>query len=83
MHMKNAKGLWTRSEGGSKSVIDYVIISRNDANVVDEMVIDEEKKWGLYKSAKSLRTTNGKLFSDHNTILVKLDFLEARRNNAK
>ena len=41
-----------------------------------------QKKWGLYKSAKGLGKTE-KLFSDHNTILVKLDFLEAWRNNAK
>ena len=37
------EGLWTRKEGESKSVLDYVIVSEEDLDLVERMEIDEEK----------------------------------------
>ena len=51
----NCKGMWTREEGDSKSVIDYVIAS--DITLVDAMIIDEanEKAVYYYKTEGNLR----------------------------
>ena len=37
------KGLWTRVEGNQKSVLDYVIMNKDDLDLVEEMTIDEER----------------------------------------
>ena len=60
-------GKWTRQEGNSKSVIDFVL-SKNDA-LVSQMVIDEPKDF----SVLYYKTTEGetrKIYSDHNAIKI-------------
>ena len=37
------EGLWTREQGGEKSVIDYVITTKRDLNTIKTMKTDEEK----------------------------------------
>ena len=37
------EGLWTRIEGASRSVLDYVIVFEDDIHLVEKMQIDEEK----------------------------------------
>ena len=39
------RGLWTRIEGEKKSVIDYIIIDKEERACLKEMVIDEEKTY--------------------------------------
>ena len=52
------EGLWTRQRGGSSSIIDYALISKEHANTVVSMLIDDKGKLG-----------GG---SDHNWILLDI-----------
>ena len=69
------KGIWTRVQGEDKSIIDYVLTDTASANTVKEMKIDEEKQYGLYKLERKTATIeNKKIYSDHNSILINLDY---------
>ena len=76
-------GKWTRQEGNSKSVIDFVL-SKNDA-LVSQMVIDEPKDFSVFY----YKTTEGetrKIYSDHNAIKIELNWkyaLDKRRASVK
>ena len=57
------------------SIIDYVLIDATSDNTIKEMKIDEEKQYGLHKLEKNTATNeNKKIYSDHNSILINLDF---------
>ena len=72
---EKCKGVWTRVQGEDKSIIDYVLTGTASANTVKEMKIDEEKQYGLYKLEKNTATNeNKKIYSDHNSILINLDY---------
>ena len=43
------EGLWIREQGEEKSIIDYVITTRRDLNIIKTMKVDEEKEFGIYK----------------------------------
>ena len=62
------KGKWTRVEGDTKSIIDYVLTKDSDA-VIREMIIDEEKEFSVYH-----RTDGETTYSDHNSIIIHLDW---------
>ena len=60
---------------GKNSIIDYVLIDATSDNTIKEMKIDEEKQYGLHKLEKNTATNeNKKIYSDHNSILINLDF---------
>ena len=61
------KGLWTRVEDETKSVLDYVIINKDHVESVEEMKIDEEREITPYSkgSIEGERT-----YTDHNTIII-------------
>ena len=62
-------------QGEEKSVIDYVLTDASSTNTVKEMKIDEEKQYGLHKLDKNTATNESrKMYSDHNSILINLDF---------
>ena len=62
-------------QGEEKSITDYVLTDASSANTVKEMKIDEEKQYGLHKLYKNTATNeNRKIYSDHNSILINLDF---------
>ena len=72
---EKCKGVWTRVQGEEKSITDYVLTDASSANTVKEMKIDEEKQYGLHKLDKNTATNkNRKIYSDHNSILINLDF---------
>ena len=72
---EKCKGVWTRVQGEEKSITDYVLTDASSANTVKEMKIDEEKQHGLHKLDKNTATyENRKIYSDHNSILINLDF---------
>ena len=72
---EKCKGVWTRVQGEEKSIIDCVLTDALSVNTVKEMKIDEEKQYGLYKLDKNTATNkNRKIYSDHNSILINLDF---------
>ena len=63
-------GIWTRSEGGKRSTIDYFIIEEKETEMVKRFEIDERKEWTPYhvkKEENGYRT----IYSDHNAIFVQ------------
>ena len=54
-------------QGEEKSIIDYVL-----TGTVKEMKKDEEKQYGLHKNTAT--NENKKIYSDHNSILINLDY---------
>ena len=81
MHVTNSnvtKGVWTREnrqKTDEKSIIDYLIITKENMDKIHEMEIDEEG---------SLRI-KGKQKSDHNTITatLKLQHTKKKEKNSK
>ena len=71
-------GTWTREEGGSKSVLDYVVIDQEDERAVVDVKIDEEKEYAPVNLGENLGVT-----SDHNAILTKLNWLVETENIKK
>ena len=64
-----------KSAGEEKSITDYVLTDASSANTVKEMKIDEEKQYGLHKLDENAATNkNRKIYSNHNSILINLDF---------
>ena len=63
------KGKWTRSEGESKSIIDYVLTKETDT-IVEKMHIDEEREFSVYH-----RIEEEIVYSDHYAIKIKLDWM--------
>ena len=64
-----------RMQGEEKSITDYVLTDASSANTIKEMKIDEEKQHGLSKLEENTATNeNEKIYSDHNSILINLDF---------
>ena len=62
-------------QGEEKSIIDYVLTNITSANTITEMKVDKEEQYGLHKSEKNTATKeNKKIDSDHNSILIDLDF---------
>ena len=67
------------NSAGRRKVYSWLIIDvltdASSANTVKEMKIDEEKQYGLHKLDKNTATNeNRKIYSDHNSILINLDF---------
>ena len=69
------EGLWTREQGEEKSVIDYVITTKKDLNTIKTMKIDEEKEFGIYKVEIQGTKQCRKIYSDHNAIMLNIDFI--------
>ena len=62
-------------QGEEKSITDYVLTGASSANTIKETKIDEEKQHGLRKLEENTATNeNEKIYSDHNSILINLDF---------
>ena len=62
-------------QGEEKSTTDYVLTDASSANTIKETKIDEEKQHGLRKLEENTAPNeNEKIYSDHNSILINLDF---------
>ena len=62
-------------QGEEKSITDYVLTDASSANTIKETKIDEEKQHGLRKLEENTAPNeNEKIYSDHNSILINLDF---------
>ena len=64
------KGTWTREEGGKKSVLDYVLINKEEIGSVEEMNIDEGKEITPYGMEQ-----NRRVYTDHNTITLQINWV--------
>ena len=72
---EKCKGVWARVQGEEKSITDYVLTDVSSANTFKEMTTDEGKQYGLHKLEENTATNeNKKIYSDHNSILIDLDF---------
>ena len=61
-------GIWTRQEGSSKSVLDYVLINSECYDQILQVEIDEDKEMAPYGICE-----DKKIYSDHNTIKVTIN----------
>ncbi len=69
-------GLWTRVEGKSRSVIDYVMIDEENSFALEEMKIDEEREYSPIGYDKD----GNPVLSDHNVILSTYNWLLTEQN---
>ena len=67
---EKCEGLWTRMDGKSKSVLDYLIIDRTDEPAFTSMLIDEEGEY-----APKRQEVNNKSTSDHNMIIARFNWM--------
>ena len=76
--MEVCSGRWTRKEGKPQSIIDYVLIGKEDESTIQYMDIDEESERAPigYRDGKMMR-------SDHNVITVKMDWTMEMRDRPK
>ena len=73
------EGLWTRKEGESKSVLDYVIVSEEDLDLVERMEIDEEKDITPYYVEK-VGGKDVRQYTDHCMIKTEMNIsMEAKQ----
>ena len=77
------EGLWTREQGEEKSVIDDVITTKKDLNTIKTMKIDEEKESGIYKVDIQGTKQCRKRDSDHNPIMLNIDFISKMEAKGK
>ena len=66
------KGKWTRCEGGTKSIIDYILMWKKDINNAYEMIIDEDRIMTPFKVVKNADSTTRTVYTDHNAMLCKI-----------
>ena len=65
---EKCEGIWTREEGKSKSVLDYMIINEESLGGFEKLKIDEDKEFapsGIGKSG----------YSDHNVMVATFDWV--------
>ena len=69
--MDSCVGTWTREEGETKSVLDYLVINQKDEKAVKGMIVDEGKEFAPTTTDPKKDSTT----SDHNALIAKLDWL--------
>ena len=77
------EGFWTIEQGEENSVIDYVITTKKDLNTIKTMKIDEEKEFGIYKVEIQGTKQCRKIHSDHNPIMLNIDFISKMEAKGK
>eukprot|EP00112_Aurelia_sp_Birch-Aquarium-sp1_P026251 Seg92.1 transcript_id=Seg92.1/GoldUCD/mRNA.D3Y31 product="LINE-1 retrotransposable element ORF2 protein" pseudo=true protein_id=Seg92.1/GoldUCD/D3Y31 len=74
---EKTKGKWTRTEGTKKSILDYMIINKEHHQSINQMIIDEEKVWGLYR----INGNNETVYTDHNAILAEMNWYDTSKTS--
>ena len=69
---KKCEGTWTRILGKQRSIIDYMMISKDDEKYISKVKIDEEKEH-TPKYTEGKKTT----YSDHCAIIAEIQVTEA------
>ena len=77
---EKCRGLWTRCEGISTSVLDYFIIDNESSTAFETMLIDEEREFSPASYDQNVIT-----YSDHNIMIAKFNWIvmEAEKEKAK
>ena len=65
------QGLWTRNENGKISVLDYVLIEKQQLESVEEILIDEKREITPYTKVSDEERT----YTDHNTIKITMNWI--------
>ena len=73
---ETCKGTWTRDEGGTRSILDYIVVDAELGEHVQEMKVHDKDKnlspFHLKKvNSKKIRT----IYSDHNPIVFKTNLV--------
>ena len=68
---ERCKGKWTRVEGESRSILDYVLVKKEDEGALCKMIIDEDKEW----APGGINEEKETVFSDHNTVMCEFNWL--------
>ena len=68
---EKCNGLWTRVEGNSRSVLDYVIVDEESNSALEKMSIDEERE----HSPIGFNHEGNPVQSDHNVIICDFNWL--------
>ncbi len=76
------KGLWTRVEKNQRSVLDYVLVTKENLEIIKEMIIDEEKEFAPLR-IKEQKGELTKVYSDHNVIILRLNLIEPEKQKAE
>ena len=63
-------GLWTRSDGTSNSVVDYMIIDSESDMAFESMLIDEDREF-----SPASYNLDGITYSDHNVMIGKFNWI--------
>lgn len=76
---KTSKGKWTRTENRQKSILDFILLNRNDESVVKNVTIDENRLLSLNwnDSAKTI------LYTDYNAIITEIKWHQKYRISDK
>ena len=76
---KTSKGKWTRTENRQKSILDFILLNRNDESVVKNVTIDEDRLLSLNRidSAKTI------LYTDYNAIITEIKWYQKYRISDK
>ena len=76
------KGLWTQEQGKDKSVIDYVITDKKYFTTIKGIHIDQNKEYATFKMQRK-ESGDIKIYSDHNVIILKVDFMMQKEKRKK
>ena len=66
---KKCQGVWTRTDGSKRSILDYVIVENEDEELVKEMIIDEERE-----ITPNHNQDGRTIYSDHFTIKLEMNW---------
>ena len=72
------EGLWTRTEGESRSVIDYILTDDESVEGVQSMMVDENKELSPVGYVENKMT-----YSDHNVLLASMDWIMMEEKQQK
>ena len=72
-----------REQGKDKSVIDYVITDKKYFATIKEMHIDQNKEYAIFKIERKENGDIKKIYSDHNVIILKVDFMTDAKRKKK
>ena len=85
--MKVTEGKWTRVENGKKSVLDYMMVEKEEEDSVKKMIIDEDRKYTPYRTVVEGAEIRD-IYTDHNAMICNMEWkIEAeyssKSNNRK
>ena len=71
--MKVTEGKWTRVENGKKSVLDYMMVEKEEEDSVKKMIIDEDRKYTPYRIVADGAETRD-IYTDHNAMICNMEW---------